>query len=86
MTGTYAVAGYNTTTPISATQQMMANLSKYTPFKLGIPSLNIVQGYASADLMIKGLEMAGSTPPAKRSSPTCARWAPTTPGGSSRAR
>ena len=65
MTGTYAVASYNTTTPNAATQQMMANLNKYTPFKSGIPSLNIVFGYTAADLMIQGLKMAGPNPTRK---------------------
>jgi branched-chain amino acid transport system substrate-binding protein len=62
MTGTYALSMYNTTTPNSATKEMLANLSKYTPFKSGIPSLNIVFGYTGADLMIKGLQMAGPNP------------------------
>jgi ABC-type branched-subunit amino acid transport system substrate-binding protein len=48
--------------PNDAAKTMLANLAKYTPFKGGIPSLNINFGYTAADLMIKGLEMAGSTP------------------------
>jgi branched-chain amino acid transport system substrate-binding protein len=41
---------------------MLANLKQYTGFKGGIPSLNIVFGYLSADLMIQGLQMAGANP------------------------
>jgi branched-chain amino acid transport system substrate-binding protein len=52
----------NFSNPNAAAQTMLANLKQYTAFKGGIPSLNIAFGYLSADLMIKGLEMAGSPP------------------------
>jgi branched-chain amino acid transport system substrate-binding protein len=41
---------------------MLARLKMYTPFPGGIPSLNIIYGYASADLMIQGLQLAGANP------------------------
>jgi ABC-type branched-subunit amino acid transport system substrate-binding protein len=61
--GDYAeVPAVNFTPPNAAAQQMLGNLEKYTQFKGGIPSLNIDYGYEAADLMIKGLQVAGSNP------------------------
>jgi ABC-type branched-subunit amino acid transport system substrate-binding protein len=56
------VSSINFTNPNAAAKTMLASLAKYTAFKGGIPSLNIVFGYLSADLMIKGLQLAGQTP------------------------
>jgi hypothetical protein len=41
---------------------MLNELRQYTGYKSGIPNLNIVFGYAAADLMIDGLKIAGSNP------------------------
>ncbi len=48
--------------PSPAAKLMLARLKKYTPFTGSIPSINIIYGYAAADLMITGLEMAGAHP------------------------
>ncbi len=64
----HAMQGAYTTTvadfgqPNPAAKKMLTELKKYTAFPGGIPSLNIVYGYASADLMIKGLQLAGKNP------------------------
>jgi branched-chain amino acid transport system substrate-binding protein len=56
------ISSINFSNPNAATQTMLANLKQYTAFKGGIPSLNIAFGYLTADLMIKGLQMAGTNP------------------------
>jgi len=64
----HAMQGAYTTTvadfgqPNAAAKVMLTDLKKYTPFPGGIPSLNVVYGWASADLMIKGLGLAGKNP------------------------
>ncbi len=61
--GAYVSSTINFTNPTSGTQQMLQNLSKYYPgYKGGIPSFGLYSGYLSADLMIEGLEKAGSNP------------------------
>lgn len=61
--GDYAeIPAVNFTPPNAAANAMLANLEKYTGYKGGIPSLNIVFGYESADLMIEGLQLAGPNP------------------------
>ncbi len=56
-----------------AVDLFLSRLKKYTSFAGGIPSQNIDYSYMSADAMIKGLELAGPTLPARRSSRRCAR-------------
>ena len=56
------ISSINFSPPNGAAQAMLANLEKYTPFKAGIPSLNIAFGYEAADLMIEGLKLAGPNP------------------------
>ena len=56
------ISTINVENPNAATQTMLANLKKCTAFKGGIPSLNIDFAYESADLMIKGLQLAGQNP------------------------
>ena len=47
----------------AATNQFLANLKKYDPsYKGGYPSYGLTGSYLSADLMIKGLEVAGQNP------------------------
>jgi branched-chain amino acid transport system substrate-binding protein len=49
--------------PNAGTQQMQAALQKYAHFtKTQFPSFGQEESWAGADLMIKGLEMAGSNP------------------------
>jgi branched-chain amino acid transport system substrate-binding protein len=46
-----------------ATNQFIANLKQYDPsYKGGYPSYGLTGSYLSADLMIKGLEVAGQNP------------------------
>jgi branched-chain amino acid transport system substrate-binding protein len=56
------ISSVNFSRPNAATNTMMADLQKYTSYKGGIPNLNIAFGYESADLMIKGLQLAGQSP------------------------
>lgn len=62
MEGDYTTAGVDFQVPNAAATTMLARLKQYTAFPGGIPSLNIVQGYTGADLMIQGLELAGANP------------------------
>jgi branched-chain amino acid transport system substrate-binding protein len=48
--------------PSPAAKLMLARLKQYTKFTGGIPSINVVYGYAAADLMITGLQRAGVDP------------------------
>ena len=61
--GDYFTAGINFTTPNAATRAMLDALKKYDPgYKGGIPDYGLYGSYLSADLMIKGLELAGKNP------------------------
>ena len=61
--GDYFSAGINFTTPNAATQAMLNALKKYDPnYKGGIPDYGLYGTYLAADLMIKGLELAGRNP------------------------
>ena len=51
-----------TVNPSPAAKLLLARLKQYTKFPGGIPSINIVYGYAAADLMITGLQRAGVDP------------------------
>jgi branched-chain amino acid transport system substrate-binding protein len=56
------ISTVNFSPPNAAAKAMLADLEKYTAYKGGIPSLNIDFAYESADLMIKGLQLAGPNP------------------------
>jgi branched-chain amino acid transport system substrate-binding protein len=62
--GDYFGTLINFSSPNAATKQMLDNLQKYDPQFAhgGVPDLGLYSGYLSADLMIYGLEHAGSTP------------------------
>ncbi len=64
MQGTYTgatinVLGSDIAPPVKT---FLSNLKKYTTWPGGIPSLNIDFEYEAADLMIKGLQLAGKNP------------------------
>jgi Periplasmic binding protein len=61
--GAYIQTNVNFTTPNPAVKKMLANLKKYDPgYKGGIPDYGVYNSYIAADLMIKGLELAGKNP------------------------
>ena len=61
--GTYFASSINFTTPNSATQHMLSTLKKYDPsYRGGIPDYGLYGSYISADLAVKGLELAGKNP------------------------
>lgn len=64
LNGNYFPSGFNFITPNSATQTMLNNLAKYdSGFQKGdIPDLGLFGSYIAADLMIFGLQYAGSNP------------------------
>jgi branched-chain amino acid transport system substrate-binding protein len=62
MQGDYTIEYVDFIHPDAAAQQLLANLKKYANFTTGFPSLNVTYAYEEADLMIKGLEVAGSNP------------------------
>ncbi|HLG67259.1 MAG TPA: ABC transporter substrate-binding protein [Acidimicrobiales bacterium] len=59
--GAWVRSPYNFTTPNAATRAMLQNLKKYDNFT-GVPDIGIFDSYLSTDLMIFGLEHAGSHP------------------------
>ena len=60
LNGTYELASINFTTPNAAVKNMIATVKKYDPsYTGGIMDLGLYGSYVSADLMIKGLQMAG---------------------------
>lgn len=46
---------------MTATKNFQAALAKYALYT-GVPGFDCYKGWASADLMIKGLELAGTNP------------------------
>ena len=62
LNGNYTSAEVDLTNPNAAAQTMLSNLKKYSPYKSGIVDLNVVFGYLGADLLLKGIQMAGSDP------------------------
>ncbi len=61
--GDYFTAGINFTTPNAPVRKMLATLRRYDPsYKGGIPDYGVYGSYLAADLMIKGLEVAGTNP------------------------
>jgi branched-chain amino acid transport system substrate-binding protein len=60
--GAYFPAAPNFTNPDTATAEMVDALTKYEPTVTGIPSLGVYGSYYAADIMIKGLEVAGANP------------------------
>ena len=58
-----STASVDFTPPNAATQAMLNNLKKYdSQYKGGIPDIGTWVAYIGADLMIKGLELAGKNP------------------------
>jgi branched-chain amino acid transport system substrate-binding protein len=63
LSGTYEDAAINFSTPTAAVKKMIATVKKYdSAYTGGIMDLGLYGSYISADLMIKGLQMAGSNP------------------------
>ncbi len=63
LNGDYFRAQENFTTPNAATQQMLNTLRQYdSAYKGGIPDFGLAGSYLAADLMIKGLQLAGTNP------------------------
>ncbi len=64
MDGDYVAIQYNFIRPNAATAKMLANLVRYDPkfHKGDIPSMGTYGSYLAADLMIKGLQLAGKNP------------------------
>ncbi len=63
LNGAYMAAVINFTTPNSAVKKMIATVKKYdSSYTGGIMDLGLYGSYVSADLMIKGLQMAGKNP------------------------
>jgi branched-chain amino acid transport system substrate-binding protein len=61
--GAYMRAAINFTTPNPAVKNMLDTIKKYDPsYTGGIPDLGLYGSYVSADLMIKGLQLAGKNP------------------------
>jgi len=63
LSGTYEEGAANFSQPNTATKAMLASLTKYdTSYTGGIPDLGLYGSWFSADLMIKGLLLAGANP------------------------
>ncbi|HEY3942437.1 MAG TPA: ABC transporter substrate-binding protein [Acidimicrobiales bacterium] len=63
LNGAYFLSELNMTNPNAPTKAMLAALKKYDKgYSGGLPDLGTVFAYLSADLMIKGLQMAGPNP------------------------
>jgi branched-chain amino acid transport system substrate-binding protein len=62
LTGDYTAAEVDLTNPSPGSQTMLANLKKYANYSSPVANLNIVFAYLGADALIKGLQMAGSSP------------------------
>ncbi len=61
--GTYISGVINFTTPNAAVDTMLGALKKYDKtYPGGIPDLGLYNSYLEADLMIKGLQLAGNSP------------------------
>ena len=60
--GAYFSASPNFTDPPPGVKGMLAALKKYGAGSKGIPSLGVWASYQAADVMIKGLEVAGQNP------------------------
>ncbi len=62
MVGAYTSASANFTNPNQAASLMLQRIKQYAGLTVAIPGLNLVYGYASADLFALGLQMAGANP------------------------
>jgi branched-chain amino acid transport system substrate-binding protein len=62
LAGDYTAAEVDMTNPTAGSQTMLANLKQYTGYSSKIANLNTVFAYLGADVMIKGIQMAGSEP------------------------
>jgi len=61
--GVYVTSSVNFTTPNAPTRLMLSALRKYDKsYRGGLPDLGLYGSYLAADLMIKGLELAGTHP------------------------
>jgi hypothetical protein len=63
LNGAYLAAVINFSTPNAAVKNMIKTVKKYDPsYTGGIMDLGLYGSYISADLMIKGLQLAGPNP------------------------
>jgi ABC-type branched-subunit amino acid transport system substrate-binding protein len=62
LSGNYTSAEVDLTNPTAASQTMLANFKKYANYSSTIANLNDVFAYVGADVLAKGIEMAGSNP------------------------
>ncbi len=62
LAGDYTSATVDLTNPTPGSQTMLANLAKYAGYTSKIANLNTVFAYLGADVLIKGITMAGSNP------------------------
>jgi branched-chain amino acid transport system substrate-binding protein len=62
LAGDYTAAEVDLTNPTPGSQTMIANLKQYTGYTSKIANLNTVFAYLGADVLIKGIQMAGSDP------------------------
>src|SRR5262249_41909929 len=62
LSGDYTAASVDLTNPSAGSQTMLANLKKYANYNSSVANLNVVFAYLGADVMIKGIQMAGSSP------------------------
>jgi branched-chain amino acid transport system substrate-binding protein len=62
LNGDYFPAPYDFTEPSPAISSMLAALHRYGPTFTGLPSEGVYGSYLAADLVIKGLEVAGANP------------------------
>jgi branched-chain amino acid transport system substrate-binding protein len=62
LAGDYTTGWVNFQNPTPGVQTMVNNLRQYTPYRGGIVVFAILMGYISADLLIKGLQMAQPNP------------------------
>ena len=62
LAGDYTAAEVDLTNPSPGSQTMLANLKKYANYSSPVANLNTVFAYLGADVLIKGIQMAGSDP------------------------
>jgi len=62
LAGDYTAASVDLTHPSAGSQAMLANLKKYVGYTSPVANLNVVFAYLGADALIKGIQMAGSSP------------------------
>jgi branched-chain amino acid transport system substrate-binding protein len=62
LAGHYTTAQVDMTNPSPGAQTMLNSLRQYAQYTSGIVNLNVLFAYLSADLLIKGIQMAGPSP------------------------